>query len=305
METTQTIARVREFNREWTEVLGLLDRGLLDTDHSLAEARVLFELAQQQTWERSVLQERLGMDPSFLSRVLRRLENEGLVMSSPSAADRRALNLRLTNAGRDAFEVLNRRYSSQIADLLEPLTSGHLVSLTESMGVISNLVGREHEPRTVRLRSLEPGDLGWVVQRHGAVYADEFGWNDEFEALVARIVADYRENLKPDRENAWIAELDGARAGCIFCCQRDQETAQLRILLVEPWARGHGIGKQLVAACIEFARDAEYSKVILWTNDVLVSARKIYAAAGFQLTDEEEHHSFGQDLVGQTWELVL
>jgi N-acetylglutamate synthase-like GNAT family acetyltransferase len=137
------------------------------------------------------------------------------------------------------------------------------------------------------------------------VYADEYGWNDEFEALVARIVADYRENLKPDRENAWIAEVDGARAGCVFCCQRDRDTAQLRILLVEPWARGHGIGRQLVAACIDFARDAGYSKMLLWTNDVLVSARKIYEAVGFELIDEEEHHSFGHDLLGQTWEMGL
>lgn len=305
MVPAQTIAHVREFNRRWTEVLGLLDRGLLDTDHSLAEARVLFESAQRQTWERSALQERLGMDPSFLSRVLGRLENDGLVVSSPSSEDGRAVDIELSDQGRAAFEVLNRRSSAQISDLLEPLTPDQRATLTESMTVISNLVRREQETGIVTLRGLDAGDLGWVVQRHGAVYADEYGWDGDFEALVARIVADYQENLSLDRENAWIAELNGARAGCVFCCRLDQDTAQLRILLVEPWARGHGIGSRLVAACIDFARNTGYSKMQLWTNDVLVSARKIYEAAGFELIDEEEHHSFGHDLVGQTWELVL
>lgn len=305
MISAGAIARVREFNRSWTEVLGLLDRGLLDTEHTLAEARVLFELGRKSVWERSTLQERLGIDPSFLSRVLRRLENDGLVISTPSPEDGRAHDITLTDRGQAAYEDLDRRSFDQIEGLLRPLTPDQTAFLTESMTIISKLVGGGGSTGTVTLRGLEPGDLGWVVQRHGAIYADEYGWNNEFEALVARIVAGYRENLDSEKERAWIAELDGARAGCVFCCRRDQETAQLRILLVEPWARGHGIGSQLVTACIDFAKDVGYSKMMLWTNDVLVSARKIYEAAGFTLVEEEEHHSFGHNLLGQTWVLDL
>jgi DNA-binding MarR family transcriptional regulator/GNAT superfamily N-acetyltransferase len=305
MVTESAVARVRGFNRGWTEVLGLLDRGLLQTEHSLAEARVLFELAQQDSWERSALQDRLGMDPSFLSRVLRRLEREGLTVSTPSTQDGRALDVTLTDEGRSAFDVLNERSADQIASLLAPLTADQVTTLTEAMVVISKLIGREHGPGEVILRGLEAGDLGWVVQRHGALYAEEYGWDRDFEALVARIVADYQVSLDPSRENAWIAELDGARAGCIFCCRRDQDTAQLRILLVEPWARGHGIGSRLVDECIEFARGAGYSKMVLWTNDALESARRIYEAAGFRLVEESQHESFGHHLVGQNWELEL
>lgn len=301
----QAVARVREFNREWTQVLGLLDRGLLETDYTLAESRVIFELAQLESWERLALRERLEMDDSFMTRVLRRLEDVGLVESSPSQKDGRALDLRLTESGRDAFAVLNQRSSRQVAELLEPLTEDQLTTLLESMTIISRLVRTGHQPAEVTLRGLGPGDLGWVVQRHGALYWNEFHWDDSFEALVARIVADYAAEHDPERENAWIAEVDGARAGCIFCCKRDDETAQLRILLVEPWARGQGVGRRLVDECLVFARQAGYSKMVLWTNDVLVSARRIYETVGFELAEEELHHSFGQDLVGQYWELAL
>ena len=299
------IETVRSFNRKWTELLGLLDQGLLETEHSLAEARVLFELAQHDSWERSALRERLGMDASFLTRVLRRLEERGLLVSTTSGVDGRALDLELTDSGRSAFAELDRRSADQIDQLLAPLTAGQVATLTESMTVVSKLVGPDHGPGEVTTRSLRAGDLGWVVERNAAIYADAYGWDADFEALVARIVADYREKLKPDRENAWMAVLDGARAGCVFCCERDEETAQLRILLVEPWARGHGIGSRLVAECIEFARHVGYTNMMLWTNDVLVSARRIYEAAGFRLIEEEPHHSFGHDLVGQTWELEL
>jgi len=296
---------IRSFNRRWTEVLGLLDKGLLATDHSLAESRVLFELAQDEGMQRSRLLERMGMDPSFLSRVLRRLESDGLVRSTPSAADGRALDISLTPAGQEAFAILDERSTQQIDRLLAPLTPDQVSTVTESMTSISRLIAPTGEPGIVTLRGLEPGDLGWVVQRHGAIYADEYGWDSDFEGLVARIVADYRSDFRPGRENAWIAELNGARAGCVFCCERDPEVAQLRILLVEPWARGHGIGARLVSECTGFARSAGYSMMVLWTNDVLVSARRIYEAAGFELVDVERHHSFGHDLVGETWELGL
>lgn len=301
---TDPVERVRSFNRGWTELLGLLDHGLLDTPYSLTEARVIFELAQQPTWERLALRNRLGIDASFLTRVLARLQERGLVEASPSSADGRALDLALTAAGRVAYDELDRRSRDQIGALLAPLSAAQRDELVEAMTVTTNLV-RPGDGGTVTLRGLRPGDLGWVIGRHGAIYADEFGWDADFEALVARIVADYHANHRPGWEQAWIAELDGARAGCVFCCRRDATTAQLRILLVEPWARGLRIGGRLVDECIAFARGAGYTTIMLWTNDVLVSARRIYQAAGFELVDEEPHHSFGHELVGQNWTLDL
>lgn len=302
---TPAVARVREFNRAWTEVLGLLDQGLLETEYSLAEARVIFELAHRKSWERSELRRRLGMDASYMTRIVGRLEHGGLVVSSPSQSDRRALDLALTDTGRAAFEALDRRSSQQIGALLEPLTPEQRSTVAEWMAAIIAMLRPGSAQQKVTLRGLAPGDMGWVIQRHGAIYWDEFGWNSEFEALVAGIVAEYHSNLRPGRENAWVAEVDGARAGCVFCCERDAATAQLRILLVEPWARGLGIGRNLVDECIAFARAAGYSKMMLWTNDVLVAARHIYEAAGFHLVDQEKHHSFGHDLIGQNWELDL
>jgi DNA-binding MarR family transcriptional regulator/GNAT superfamily N-acetyltransferase len=271
----------------------------------LTEARVIFELAQRPSWERLELRYRLGMDASFLTRVLSRLEERGLIVVGPSATDGRALDVALTDAGRAAYAVLDARSTEQIEHLLAGLTDDQRHTLQESMAVITKLLRPGSGEGLVTVRGLEAGDMGWVVQRHGAVYADQFGWDSDFEALVARIVADYHDDLRPRREGAWIAEVDGARAGCVFCCQRDDSTAQLRILLVEPWARGAGVGTRLVDECISFAKAAGYARLVLWTNDVLVSARRIYQAAGFRLVDEERHHSFGHDLVGQHWELAL
>ncbi len=299
------IDRVRRFSRTWTEVIGLLDQGLLDTEHSLTEARVIFELAQRERWERQELRDRLDIDASFLSRVLGRLQGKGLVTARPSASDGRALDLSLTPAGRATFEVLNSRSIEQIEGLLAPLSREQREHLMEAMTVITRLLRPGSGEGEVGLRPLRPGDMGWVISRHGAIYHDEYGWDIDFEGLVAGIVADYHRNLKPGRENAWIAEVDGTRAGCVFCCERDHETAQLRILLVEPWARGLGLGTRLVDECIAFARRAGYPRMMLWTNDVLVSARRIYEAFGFELVAEETHHSFGHDLVGQNWELDL
>lgn len=299
------VARVRRFNRQWTEVLGLLDQGLLETEHSLPEARVLFELAQREVWERGALRDRLEMDPSFLTRVLAALETRGLVAVTRSDRDGRRRDLALTQAGRAAFAVLDARSNAQIEALLDPLSERQRHSVGEAMTVITSQVHPQRDHRRIALRDLGVGDLGWVVQRHGEVYFDEYGWDTSFEGLVAQIVADYHANHRPGRENAWIAEVEGARAGCVFCCERDPATAQLRILLVEPWARGLGLGGRLVDECIRFARGAGYERMMLWTNDVLVSARRIYEAAGFALVEEERHHSFGHDLVGQNWELPL
>jgi DNA-binding MarR family transcriptional regulator/GNAT superfamily N-acetyltransferase len=305
MAPTDPIARVRSFNRGWTEVLGLLDKGLLATEYSLVEARVIFELAQRHRWERLELRKRLGLDASFLTRVLRRLQVEGLVVSTPSEADGRALDLSLTDAGRQAFHVLDRRSSEQIRELLRDLSADQVAQMVESMAVVSTLIGPSRDEPQIDVRGLAAGDLGWVVKRHGEIYFDEYGWNIDFEALVARVVADYQDNLRVGRENAWVTQVEGARAGCVFCCERDPDTAQLRLLLVEPWARGLGIGTMLVDACTSFARRAGYPKMMLWTNDVLVSARRIYEAAGFVLVEEEPHRSFGHDLIGQNWELDL
>ena len=299
------VERVREFNRSWTELLGLLDRGLLGPEHTLTEARVVFELGRaRRGMERLQLRNRLGMDQSFLGRVLTDLQRRGLVEVTRSETDGRRRSLALTASGRAAYRTLNRRSSDQIRALLAPLSDDQRRTLVESMSVVQSITrpGRD-DPAEVALRGLGPGDLGWVVARHGALYADEYGWDADFEALVARITADFHDQARPNRDAAWIATVDGARAGCVLCVERDATTAQLRLLLVEPWARGLGLGSRLVDECITFARAAGYQSMVLWTNDVLASARRIYEAAGFELTDEEPHRSFGHDLVGQTWTL--
>ncbi|HEX3087812.1 MAG TPA: helix-turn-helix domain-containing GNAT family N-acetyltransferase [Ilumatobacteraceae bacterium] len=302
-----TIERIRAFNRSWTEVLGLLDRHLLDTDHTLTEARLLFELGRSPRGvERMELRAKLDIDQSFLGRVVTRLQRGGLVTVARDSVDGRRHRLTLTTTGRAAYRDLDKRSARQIESLLAPISDDQRRSIVEAMTVITAVVRPATLGRSqVVLRSLEPGDLGWVVARHGAIYADEYDWNTDFEGLVAQIVADYQAHHRPGREDAWIATVEGARAGCVFCVERDASTAQLRILLVEPWARGLGIGAQLVDECIAFAREAGYRTMMLWTNDVLVAARKIYQAAGFVLTEEERHRSFGHDLVGQNWTLDL
>lgn len=298
-------AHVRAFNRRWTQMLELLDSGYLDTDLSLPEARVLYELAQAPTMRRRELRDRLGMDQSFLTRVLGGLESRGLCVSRRSESDGRAVDLELTEAGRASFATIDRRSTDQITARLQPLTADQRAVSREGMTVLGRLFGEGPEAPDVRLREPRPGDPGWVVGRHGALYADEFGWDIRFEALVAEIVASFHAADPDGGTRAWIAEVDGARAGCIYCCRVDARTAQLRILLVEPWARGLGIGRLLVDACVAFARDAGYERIALWTNDVLSAARRIYEAAGFELVDQEPHNSFGVELVGQNWALDL
>jgi DNA-binding MarR family transcriptional regulator/N-acetylglutamate synthase-like GNAT family acetyltransferase len=295
------VADVRRFNRYWTQVLGLLDEGLLDTEHPLPEARVLFELAQRPVVERVELRALLGIDDSFFSRLLQRLQRKGLVATETSPVDGRRRVIRLTPAGRDEAGLLDERSAAQITALTAPLDPGERRRLAAAMDEIEQLTARAGHPATVVLRAPAPGDLGWVVARHGALYAAEYGWNTDFEALVARIVADFHDELAPGRERAWIAEVGGRRAGCVFAKRRDDATAQLRLLLVEPWARGLGVGRRLVDTCLDFARAAGYRSILLWTNDVLVAARRIYQAVGFELVEEEPHHSYGHDLVGQIW----
>jgi DNA-binding MarR family transcriptional regulator/GNAT superfamily N-acetyltransferase len=304
-DNASSVATVREFNRFYTRVIGVLDEGLLDTPYTLTEARVIFELAQGEQVEVATLRRRLGLDPGYLSRILSRYESDGLIIRSRSTSDARRQVVRLTAAGRSAYKTLDERSARQIQAVLEGLADEEQRRLLAAMSTISDVLGDSRREHRVTLRPLRIGDLGWVIGRHGAVYAEEFGWDESFEALVARIVADYAQQHDPRRENAWIAEIDGEPVGCVFCVRKDDDTAQLRILLVEPSARGFGVGTALVDACIEFARQAGYRKVVLWTNSVLESARHIYERAGFKLLDEQPHHSYGHDLISQWWVLEL
>lgn len=305
-ELAERVATVRAFNRLYTSVIGVLDEGPADAEYSLSEARVIFELAQRETTLVPDLRRGLGLDPGYASRLLGRLENRGLVVRERCGEDGRRHVARLTEPGWVAFEHLNARSAEQIGGLLERFDDDTQRRLLSAMGTISTLVHDRAQAPALVLRPPRAGDLGWVVHRHGALYASEHGLSDEFEALVARIVADYVDHRDPAREAAWIAELDGERVGCI-CCTRgpDERTAKLRLLLVEPTARGFGVGKRLVNECVEFARSAGYAAMELWTIDVLAAARTLYERAGFELVTSEEITSFGRELVGQTWRLEL
>jgi DNA-binding MarR family transcriptional regulator/GNAT superfamily N-acetyltransferase len=285
------VAGVRAFNRFYTNMIGLLRGKYLDTPYSLTEARILFELAQREASEVTDLRRTVDIDAGYLSRILARFSADGLITRQRSAADGRRQVISLTESGRSAVAGLDARSAAQTRDMLG------VVRDDDRRRVLSE----SPRPRGYLLRAPRAGDMGWVIQRHGAMYAEEFGWDETFEALVARLVADYVEHRDPDREAAWIAEVDGTPAGCVFCVRKDDRTAQLRMLLVEPWARGLGIGSRLVEEVLRFARGAGYSDITLWTNDVLVGARRIYQRAGFTLDDEARHHSFGTDLVEQNW----
>lgn len=297
------VSLVRSFNRFWTREIGLLGRGLLNTPYSLTEARVVFELAQRRESQVKDIRERLQLDSGYLSRIIQRFRADGLVESAQSPGDGRRRVLRLTERGREVFAMLNSRSSAEVEETLSRLPESQQARLVGAMRTIEQVMAPGS--RRLKLRRLRNGDLGWVIHRHGVLYSEEYGWDETFEALVARVCTEYAEKRDPDRENAWIAEVGGEPAGCIFCTKRDEETAQLRLLLVEPWARGFGVGSRLVHECVRFARRAGYRRMMLWTNDVLVSARRIYEAAGFELREEERHHSFGKELVGQNWWLDL
>ena len=299
------VTAVREFNRFYTNVLGLLREGLLDTPYSLTEARVIFELGRADHAEVAALRDWLDIDRGYLSRILARFEADGLVTRQRSASDGRRQVIGLTPRGRSAFRMLDSRSTGQISALLSERSPADQRRLTAAMASIREVIEGPARPPDFALREPEPGDLGWVVQVHGALYARDYGWDADFEALVARIMADYAAGHDPRRERGWIAEAGGLPAGCIFCVRKSDTTAQLRLLLVEPWARGAGIGERLVAECIAFARASGYAEIVLWTQTVLAAARRIYQRAGFQLVKEGRHHSFGHDLVEQTWRLAL
>ena len=300
------IDAVRRFNRFFTRRIGTLREGLLHTPYSLTESRILFEVANRDEATASDLSAELGLDPGYLSRVLAGSERMGLIEKTPSETDARRLLLTLTSEGRDAFALLDARSREEVGEMLGELSEDEQRRLLEAMRDIERVLDRSlkySEP--FFLRTHEPGDMGWVVHRHGLLYAREYGWDERFEALVAQIVADFINNFDPATERCWIAEMEGERVGCVFVVGAGDKVAKIRLLLVEPRARGLGLGNRLVEECIRFARNRGYEKLVLWTNDVLEDARRIYERKGFALVEQEEHHSFGKDLVGQNWELTL
>lgn len=300
------VAAVREFNRFYTRQAGLLEEGLLKSAFSLTEARVLYELANREDLTASGIGRELGLDAGYLSRILKKFETKGLLDRAPSKRDARQSVLELTAAGRAAFAPLNEASQAEFAAMLEPLTPEQREGLLAAMATIRALLeeGAEPEP-PYTLRPHRPGDIGLVISRQAAIYHREYGWDGSFEALVAEIGAEFIRSFDPEWESCWIAERGSEVVGSVFLVRQSDEVAKLRMLYVEPAARGLGIGQRLVAECIAFARAKGYRTLTLWTNDVLVSARKIYEAAGFELVAEEPHRSFGVDLVGQNWDLEL
>jgi DNA-binding MarR family transcriptional regulator/GNAT superfamily N-acetyltransferase len=300
------VAAIRAFNRFYTARVGALRDGLLATAHPLPEARVLYELGQVDAIDFAGLRRTLDLDAGYVSRLLARLEAQGLVVRERAADDGRRQRIALTEAGRAAYRTLDERSAAEIATLLDGLAEDDRRRLLEALDTVRTILEGAPRPAPFVLRDPEPGDYGWVVQRHGALYAHEYGFDASFEALVARVVADYANHHDPERERAWIAEVSGRSVGCIFCMRRDERTAQLRCLLVEPSARGMGVGQALVDSCVAFARDAGYERIVLWTNDVLLDARRLYERAGFRLITSTPHRSFGRkDLVGEDWALAL
>jgi DNA-binding MarR family transcriptional regulator len=301
-EFSERVEAVRRFNRFYTKRIGVLHEGLVGSPFSLAEARVLYELASSGQTTATHLGRELGVDGGYLSRILRRFDRAGLIDRKRSESDGRQRPLRLTGPGREAFAALDSRSRGENGAMLGALPRADQRRLIAAMRTVEDLLGATPKQRAPYLiRPHQPGDLGWIVHRHGLLYAEEYGWDETFEALVARIAADFLDNLDPKAERCWIAEKDGEIAGCVLLVRRSKRVAKIRLLLVEPKARGLGIGARLVEECLRFARRAGYRKVTLWTNSVLTAARHLYENAGFTLVDEAPHHSFGQDLIGQTW----
>jgi DNA-binding MarR family transcriptional regulator/GNAT superfamily N-acetyltransferase len=300
------ISAVRSFNRFYTSRLGVLDQQLLKSPFSLSEARVLYEIATLENPAAKQIGIELGLDPGYLSRIIQNFDDCGLVTRKPLPSDRRQHQLSLTAKGRQAFDKLDRSSDNEVAALLAALPEGGRDRLIGAMAVIENLLGdASGPPPPAILREPRPGDMGWVVQSHGALYAREYGFNSSFESLVAEISAKFLASFDASRERCWIAELDGAPVGSVFLVRHSDDVAKLRLLLVDPAGRGQRLGQRLVAECVAFAQQCGYRKITLWTQSILVAARKIYQDSGFVLVGSEPHRSFGQSLIGETWELEL
>ncbi len=304
-----TVQDIRSFNRFYTNVIGALDySSRLYAPYTLTEARVLYELAHSTRTDAADLRAQLTLDAGYLSRILNKFEQDGLIGRAPSDRDPRRRRVTLTARGREAANLLNERATEAIGSLLATVPAADRPRLTEALHTVRSLLSDGRPPRRedVVLREPGPGDLGWIVQRNAALYAAEYGFNTDYEGLVARIVADFAEDHDPHLERVWIAELDGRPVGGVMCVRDDAPgTARLRLLLVEPDARGLGIGDRLVTAVIGFAREVGYRDIVLWTNDILAAARRVYLRHGFVLAAEKPHRSFGKDLISQDWRLDL
>jgi DNA-binding MarR family transcriptional regulator/GNAT superfamily N-acetyltransferase len=306
MDLDRRVEDIRRFNRFYTRQIGVLQEKLLRSPFSLSEARVIYELAHREKTTATGLASELGLDAGYLSRILRSFLKRGLVDRQPSETDGRQSLLQLTEQGQGAFVRLNAGSHNEIEAMLAGLSEAEQTRLLEAMRTIEQLLCAQPEHKvSYILRPPQPGDMGWVVQRHGVLYAREYGWDEQFEALVAEIVAHFVQNYESKRERCWIAEKDGENVGSVFLVKQSDTVAKLRLLLVEPKARGLGIGARLVNECVRFARQAGYRKITLWTNSVLFAARSIYEKTNFRLVHAEPHHSFGHDLIGETWELEL
>jgi DNA-binding MarR family transcriptional regulator/N-acetylglutamate synthase-like GNAT family acetyltransferase len=301
------VAAIRRFSRFYTRKIGVLHEGLLGSPLSLTEGRVVWELAQRERGTASELAAELGLDTGYLSRILGGFEERRLIDRRPSERDGRQVVIALTDAGRALYATIDTRSRDAVAAMLGEFDDADQARLVAAFETAEQLLGQGRKPVDAAyiLRPHQPGDFGWIIHRHGVLYGEEYGLDQTFEALVARIAAGFIENFDAARERCWLAERDGAIVGSVLLVKESDEVGKLRLLYVEPAARGLGIGSRLVSECIRFARQARYRKITLWTNDVLVSARRIYQSAGFHLVSEEPHRSFGQDLVGQFWELPL
>jgi len=304
-DQTSGVDAVRRFNRFYTRKIGVLDQQLLQSPYSLAEARVLFELARRDEPTAKEIGAELGLDRGYLSRIIQSFMDKGLVTRKPIPEDRRQFRLKLTTKGRLAFGRLNRSSHDDVGAMLQTLPTRSKQDLINAMATIERLLDGEADRSEIVLRPHRPGDMGWVIQQHGLLYVQDYGWDISFEGLVADIAAQFLKNFDPAFECCWIAELDGCRVGSVFLVKESAEVAKLRLLLVDPLGRGRGLGKRLVEECIKFARVRGYRKITLWTQSMLLAARGIYENAGFVRIASEPHHSFGQDLVGETWELSL
>jgi DNA-binding MarR family transcriptional regulator/GNAT superfamily N-acetyltransferase len=314
----EAIDVIRSFNRRYTRQLGLLDRGLLGSEFTLTEARVLYELANGEDSTATRIAGELGLDLGYMSRLIKKFARRRYIKRTRSPVDARQSRLQLTGRGRAVFDPLDRAARQQIAKMIAPLATEQRSLLLSAMQSVQRLLeagpveSRREQSRPEQslrapyaIRPLKVGDIGWITHRQGILYSREYGWDATYEALVAEILAGFVKNYDSTSERAWVAERDGGIIGSVFLVRASADVAKLRLLYVEPAARGLGAGRRLVQECIDFARIKRYKTLTLWTNDVLVSARRIYQAAGFQLTKEERHHSFGKDLVGQTWDLAL
>src|SRR5215470_9877411 len=298
------VQAIRQFSRFYTKRIGVLHERLLGSDYSLTEVRILYELAHREHCIASEICDDLGLDPGYLSRILRHFATQTLIIRERSRDDARHFALRLTPKGRSIFALLDQQSSAQVAEILSTLPDMRQKRLVNALLEAEDALSGD-PPQKLVLRTHRPGDMGWVIHRHGVLYAQEYGWDDTFEALVAEIAAQFVKNFDSKRERCWIAELNGEPMGSVFLVKHTDQIAKLRLLLVEPAARGHAIGRRLVEECVQFARDCRYQKIILWTQSILIAARKIYERVGFKLVKSEPNRAFGADLVSETWELDL